>query len=53
MLRKTLVLTQEDKGIEDNLPLINTLRKPDNKIISEGGPPSFYDDDQNKWQKKF
>jgi len=55
--RTLIPLTQEDKEQSINLPLLNTLRQP---ITSMGkpettnpNPPSFYDADQQKWQRKF
>lgn len=57
MVRTMIPLTQEDKEQSGNLPLINTLRSYNfstEKKANEGGnPPSFYDDDLQKWSKKF
>lgn len=58
-INRTLVpFTQEDAGLYNNLPLVNTLREP--QRYREGPlpgtvtqPPRFYDEDQNKWQAKF
>ena len=55
--RTMVPLTQEDKGFEINLPLLNSLRK--HSVIerptepTNPQPPKFYDDDQEKWHKKF
>jgi hypothetical protein len=49
-------LTYEDLGQFGNISLISTLRvdvSPNRKVDSMGVPPSFFDDDMNKWEKKF
>lgn len=59
MMDRSMVvpLTQEDKEQAVNLPLLNTLRSnslahtPSKNLESQ--PPSFYDEDQGKWKRKF
>ena len=58
MMRSLVPFTQEDKGLYGNLPLVNTLRMPiQTPNYNAGGtncdPPGFFDDDQEKWRKKF
>ena len=54
MVRTMVPLTKEDKDIDGNLPLINTLRQSHHTYVNEANvPPTFYDDDRNKWSKKF
>ena len=58
MQRSLVPFTQEDKELYGNLPLVNTLRKPITTPNWQAGgtgsnPPSFFDDDQEKWRKKF
>lgn len=57
MVKTMIPLTQEDKELSGNLPLINTLRQAGitSPRADDGGhgAPSFYDDDQRKWAKKF
>lgn len=57
MERTQVPFTQEDKGLYNNLPLVNTLRLPMH-FTHQGfettcDPPSFYEDDRAKWAKKF
>lgn len=55
MVRTMIPLTQEDKEQSGNLPLINTLRQASvrNSANVDSQPPSFYDEDQNRWAKKY
>ena len=57
-INRTMVpLTKEDDNQFGNLSLITTLREPiryDKAPVSTVvSPPAFYDDDINKWTKKF
>jgi len=55
--KKQLALTQEDMSIFINLPLINTLREPRRYDFKPkttvSSPPKFFDEDMEKWKKKF
>ena len=50
-----LSFTMEDQGLIKNLPLVSTLRTPISikEHVDGGNPPRFYEDDQDKWRKKF
>jgi hypothetical protein len=58
MPRTLVPFTAEDKGLYNNLPIVNILRKPiETPGWSQGAtatqPPSFFEADHQKWTKKF
>jgi len=55
MKRTIAPLTYEDLGHFNSLSLISTLREADRSKPSANfhAPPSFFDEDETKWHKKF
>lgn len=55
--RAMIALTQEDREIFSNLPLVTTLREPkrysEKPLTTNPQPPKFYDEEQEKWSSKF